>query len=1365
MEDKRLQFRNHADIFASRDEALTYFDNIVDVMHIYSTEFGDSLYSEPLVAKYLDESGETRVILAIGVDSGHTPYHIIDSTQLRELIQKNADDIVAETERAMAAENFLSGTLQTEIDRSIAKDEELQQQINDNKVKIESVAPSSENVLEEYSLTNALGEVLGTNIKIYKDQALVHAMIGFKGAVSVTVTEDGEYTLIYNEAERDESVEYLYLVYKDINGDLKLVGIDFERFLQEAEIGDGLKMEDHKVAIKIKDNEQFLTVDSNGLATSGLQDSINTAISGLSEEFLEKLNAEIERSTAADEYISGITSAFSAATVTEIESLKESDINLNKKIDNEIERATTREDELDAQLKTNKIVSKDVVLTPSESGTTLSIQVDEKTITKYASASTIYDTQVAVLGTLLKIKKVTPTESTVKYQFQLQDADGNMLGDEIKISNEGSLEKIEVGYVGDVIDPTTGQYASRGPNPDDHSLNFIYRLSDGTYSLTSIRIADYFTNELFGRGLNNQDGKISLLEGDGNEFLVIGEDTIAVVGVSNAIESAKTEAMQLSQDLYNAATAMTEEKATSALTYAMDKFAEATAYTFENVSSAFTYTTERFDAATSITQNGLNELTTKLNTDVSSAFTYTTNSFNAATAHTDTKFGEATAYTDTKHTESIDYTNQQFNNATSYTDSQITAVTKSITELSNTLSNALTTEITNRETADKDIISKIEVESETRHQEDTAIRKEITELTQTVNDKTFTIESNIDALSAVSHSHSNKDVLDAITSADTDSWRNAEKNAIESAKTYTDAQISSITSQLSIAYHYVGTVDTMEHLPASADVGSVYNVVLAHGNPGEPDYTPAGTNYAWNGVSWDALGGSVDLSSFATSERVEEIYDELSSVSGVSHTHANKDALDTITSDKIGRWDLTADEAIRGIYLNGEPIAPINNTVNIDLADYGNRDWVIEQIDKAIADFDKYGYATQIWVTAQINAASNVLQLQIDSIKNNFEEFEKHVIENYATSADTHNAIEKVAQDGKDYTDDQFDTINPVTEITQVTKLDTNYTSEEADKYQIDHHVDSKTIQLTYTPLSPLTLTVPETLGDIERGMSCEELNGMPLSQILDNIIFKTIYPTITQPTGSVSFKNGFSNNSIMEAGLAMPQDTNMNYSFNRGKVEVDDGVTEDIDYVGAATGVQYQVTYTPGTANANAGVSAGGSAFTGRALDGSKMTVGRYQFRGIISYGQGPVMATSKGNTPNPMRTNNAGNVTNPHPASSLTTSYNLTLNITLPVWIDNNADGSYNKQALKTWGAMTFTGVAMAGQNSGKPTRVKTPRKINTINSYNEVSGKYDVPQKSNYKMEEISETVNGVEVDYFEYTWIGGALDTVKFEIITY
>ena len=334
-----------------------------------------------------------------------------------------------------------------------------------------------------------------------------------------------------------------------------------------------------------------------------------------------------------------------------------------------------------------------------------------------------------------------------------------------------------------------------------------------------------------------------------------------------------------------------------------------------------------------------------------------------------------------------------------------------------------------------------------------------------------------------------------------------------------------------------------------------------------------------------------------------------------------------------------------------------------------------------------------------------------------------------------------------------------------MTKVDTNYTSEEADKYQIDHHVDSKTIQLTYTPLSPLTLTVPETLGDIERGMSCEELNGMPLSQILDNIIFKTIYPTITQPTGSVSFKNGFSNNSIMEAGLAMPQDTNMNYSFNRGKVEVDDGVTEDIDYVGAATGVTYQVTYTPGTANANAGVSAGGSAFTGRALDGSKMTVGRYQFRGIISYGQGPVMATSKGNTPNPMRTNNAGNVTNPHPASSLTTSYNLTLNITLPVWIDNNADGSYNKQALKTWGAMTFTGVAMAGQNSGKPTRVKTPRKINTINSYNEVSGKYDVPQKSNYKMEEITENVNGVEVDYFEYTWIGGALDTVKFEIITY
>ena len=365
----------------------------------------------------------------------------------------------------------------------------------------------------------------------------------------------------------------------------------------------------------------------------------------------------------------------------------------------------------------------------------------------------------------------------------------------------------------------------------------------------------------------------------------------------------------------------------------------------------------------------------------------------------------------------------------------------------------------------------------------------------------------------------------------------------------------------------------------------------------------------------------------------------------------------------------------------------------------------------------------------------------------------------------TEGSIAKAEKDAKDYTDQQFDTINPYVSVEQVLKDSQNYSSSEADKYEFSKHTgDKDELQLTFTPLSPLALTVPETIGDIEQGTTCEELNGMPISQILDSILFKTIYPTVTNPSAGCSFASGFTNNALVEAGKEGPTDTNMSHTFNQGKVHVEDGVTPDQSYVGAETSTQYKMTYTPGAANGNAGVEAGGSAKNGVALDGEKMTVGTYTFNATVSYGAGELMKTSKGETPNPMPLASGGTVANPHPAGSVT-SGNVSLRVTLPVFIDNAANGTFNKQALQAWGAMTFTGVAMSGQTAATPTQIKTPRKLQSANSFNAVSGKYDVAQLSNYSMQETNENVNGVSVKYYLYKWNGGALDAVKFEIKTY
>ena len=70
------------------------------------------------------------------------------------------------------------------------------------------------------------------------------------------------------------------------------------------------------------------------------------------------------------------------------------------------------------------------------------------------------------------------------------------------------------------------------------------------------------------------------------------------------------------------------------------------------------------------------------------------------------------------------------------------------------------------------------------------------------------------------------------------------------------------TSDISGVYKYKGTKTNYSDLPASGNVtGDVWNVTNANGN------IPAGTNYAWNGTAWDALGGSVDLSGYVPTSR------------------------------------------------------------------------------------------------------------------------------------------------------------------------------------------------------------------------------------------------------------------------------------------------------------------------------------------------------------------------------------------------------------------------------------------------------------------------------------------------------------------
>ena len=91
-----------------------------------------------------------------------------------------------------------------------------------------------------------------------------------------------------------------------------------------------------------------------------------------------------------------------------------------------------------------------------------------------------------------------------------------------------------------------------------------------------------------------------------------------------------------------------------------------------------------------------------------------------------------------------------------------------------------------------------------------------------------------------------------------------------------------IATKLSSVYKYKGTKATYANLPGTGnETGDVWNVEAANGN------IPAGTNYAWDGTKWDALGGSIDLSGFVTSESAGSMYSTLESLANGAKTAAN----------------------------------------------------------------------------------------------------------------------------------------------------------------------------------------------------------------------------------------------------------------------------------------------------------------------------------------------------------------------------------------------------------------------------------------------------------------------------------------------
>ena len=180
-------------------------------------------------------------------------------------------------------------------------------------------------------------------------------------------------------------------------------------------------------------------------------------------------------------------------------------------------------------------------------------------------------------------------------------------------------------------------------------------------------------------------------------------------------------------------------------------------------------------------------------------------------------------------------------------------------------------------------------------------------------------------LTDAQHTHTNKTVIDGITSEKVTSWDNtaakidSKANKSTTLKGYgiTDAYTKEeVNGMVGGAFHYKGTYNTFAELQAAvADqtistilVGDVYNIRTAggedaHGNqikagdnvvaqkvtPGEPDGAPT--------VEWDVLSGTVDLSAYYTSSQVDKKLATKADASTVSTISGKVDQLDTAVND------------------------------------------------------------------------------------------------------------------------------------------------------------------------------------------------------------------------------------------------------------------------------------------------------------------------------------------------------------------------------------------------------------------------------------------------------------------------------------
>lgn len=200
---------------------------------------------------------------------------------------------------------------------------------------------------------------------------------------------------------------------------------------------------------------------------------------------------------------------------------------------------------------------------------------------------------------------------------------------------------------------------------------------------------------------------------------------------------------------------------------------------------------------------------------------------------------------------------------------------------------------------------------------------------------------------------------------------------VRSGDVYTKGEID---AKLVGAMTYKGSVETQDQLPQDAKVGDMYDV------------TETGHNFAWNGESWDDLGGSIDLSGVLTKEEAEATYQPKGEYQPVGDY--------ALKSEVAVKLDTTTYEADKATFALKSEIPSVEGLVSS------------EQLDTKLADYA----TTEQFVQAGVHFLGNFstsMQAEQKASEDGIYDNQAYSVLVYTVGADQNGQIINNVQTGK----------------------------------------------------------------------------------------------------------------------------------------------------------------------------------------------------------------------------------------------------------------------------------------------------------------------------------------------------------------